>query len=109
MNPTRHQIAAAFRAAKPYLWDGLSNCNTQIKRQFICDAICLARSSAEFGDKGAYTEAKNIIGSRLGVAMTLTEWLRQRGIPRDQLNNCARIQAHRHAWLDQLIAEFEAP
>lgn len=92
----RRQIALAFRDAKSRLWDGKSTCFD--KEQWICHAI-------GFGVSGDL--ARGVVEARLGDAAFLTQWLEWQGVVFDR-RDAARIQAHRHAWLDLLIKEFEA-
>jgi hypothetical protein len=99
MTTDRKAIAAAFRAAKPLLWDGASNGG----ERFICHAINESNHSARFA-------AMRVIQERLNCAQrgcySLCRWLEFQGIAWRHLTP-KRLQAHRHAWLDMLIAEFE--
>lgn len=93
----RLQIAQAFRAAKELLWDGRGQWpdGTDL---FICFAIVGSGHPSE-------QDACAIVHERLDGQPALGTWLMAQGITdftRQQL------QAHRHAWLDQLIEEFES-
>lgn len=95
----RAGIAAAFRAAKPLLWDGAPDRPGQ--HDFICFAL----------DATAYRyrhTARNIVRERLDGYLSMCTWLARQGVRKKQMTP-TRVQAHRHAWLDMLIAEFEAP
>jgi hypothetical protein len=94
----RKAIAAAFRAAKQELWDG-SPSTCLDKFRYICNALDSTKSNAK-------EAAKAVIGSRLMPERFLYTWLMTKGIDADDYPpEC--LQAHRHAWLDMLIAEFE--
>lgn len=94
----RKAIAAAFRAAKQELWDGSPSTYFD-KFTYICNALDSTKSNA--------TEAAKVaIRSRLMPERFLDTWLKRKGIDaEDYPPEC--LQAHRHAWLDMLIAEFE--
>lgn len=93
----RLQIAQAFRAAKERLWDGRGQWPDGMNSS-ICFAIVESGHPSKQG-------ACAIVDERLDGQPYLGTWLRAQGITdftRQQL------QAHRHAWLDQLIEEFES-
>lgn len=95
----RKQIAAAFRSARPFLWSGMG-----IKGPGQTDAICFAIEKAMHeAAKGAI----DVISERLGAHAFLWSWLVEQGISRSDMTP-ERMQAHRHAWLDLLIKEFES-
>lgn len=97
----RKAIAAAFRAAKPLLWDGVGLQGS--KNRFICYAISESKHRAK-------SAAVRVIRERLYCSKfncdSLCLWLENQGIKWRQITP-RRLQAHRHAWLDMLIAEFE--
>ena len=90
-------IAAAFRAAKPLLWDG--HHPRKLGSRYICFAL-------DGSLHPAANAAKAIVLKRVRPAYSFDGWLALQFIP-DLVIGDARIQAHRHAWLDMLIAEFE--
>ena len=100
---TNKQIANAFRKAVPFLrTDELDGGKTS----FICFAVDDATDCGRV-DRRACDKACEIIGKRLGVGCgSIHTWLRRQGIPEKDLTH-DRVQAHRHAWLQQLIKEFE--
>lgn len=95
----RRMIASAFKAAVPHLDDGTGQVGKYI---FIC--LALERSGAPYWDR-----AVEVVGSRMGEWCSLRGWLRySAGVPSADLTY-ARVQAHRHAWLQELIREFSQP
>jgi hypothetical protein len=98
MTTDRKAIAAAFRAAKPLLWDGRGSQKTA--EEFICIALLVSRHpSARL--------AEEIVASRIRPYTTLSTWLSETHGIRWIRFPSRGLQAHRHAWLDMLIAEFE--
>lgn len=93
---TAQGIANAFRAAKHRLWNGLGS--TDGYRSVICFAL---------GDGRSAGRAREIVMLRLSPHSTLTDWLYGQGVDMD-VAPISALQAHRHAWLDRLIAEFDA-
>lgn len=98
----RAEIVKALKAAKPHLWCGTRHQSR--KTEYIC--LALERVSRQHPTGVAY--AKSLIAERLGRSNTLWGWLRSQGISQKQLTD-DRVQQHRHAWVDQLIAEFSVP
>lgn len=97
----RVAIAAAFKAAKDLLWSGRGRIPTG-KEQWICHALAeVERSKPDAG------MARVIVRDRLDGSTWLSGWLMLHGVAPRKLTN-RRLQAHRHAWLDLLIKEFEA-
>jgi hypothetical protein len=94
----RKAIAAAFRAAKSLLWDGAPSFYAD-KFTFICNALVDSRHEARHA-------ASDVIRIRLSPFNFLNQWLKHKGIDAEDYPP-ERLQAHRHAWLDMLIAEFE--
>ena len=82
------------------------------KEKFIClaiDLVCLRNGRATEADR---SRCAGIITSRLEGAYTLEGWLESTGCIKNYLLcdriTYDRIQEHRHAWLDLLIAEFKS-
>ena len=82
------------------------------KEKFICIAITIAAAHCKRMTVADVERCEDVIKSRMDGVYTLEGWLVDRGcIPETFLNDhniLDRIQAHRHAWLELLIAEFEA-
>lgn len=97
------EMAKVLRKAKKFLWDG-KRPPLGHERRHICYALSIV-------SKTAYTKApvSRIIASRLAPSATLTNWLKRHisAADRNSLTD-EQVQAHRHAWVDVLIAEFEA-
>lgn len=85
--------------------------------------ICLAlRASSELGDITQRDAARvqKIVAGRLGRYVCVEDWLRSKGVrvPNPPHESCAtatharyrafltKVQTHRHAWVDRMIAEF---
>ena len=109
-------LADIFRKAKEHVWLNPENSSGRC-HQFICWAI----EEADNPLHGPYPrltdvaiQAQKIINDRLRNAYCLEDWLeRYSGVdlPDDfgRIDVCIRkIQITRHAWLDSLVAEFEA-
>ena len=95
---TNKQIADAFRAAKILIKNG--------SEEFICIALFEV-------DKPGSEAAIKVIEARLGMSLTLEGWLVSRGhATRDEVlysrDAALKMQITRLAWLDSLIAEFDA-
>lgn len=97
------KIAKQWLSPFPYEYDG--------KEKFICIAIQQA-CAEDAVPVPAAARCTNEIQRRLDDAYTLERWLRLRGyLPEKFLHDSKlmqRIQDHRHAWLDSMIAEYEA-
>lgn len=83
------------------------------KEKFICVAIMTAASHTKRITAYDVDRCRLMIEARLGGNETIETWLQDRGFLPFQwgLVDTAtkdRIQQHRHAWLDMLIAEFKA-
>lgn len=102
----RKALVKAFREGKKFLWDGKSPRGPWVDNM-ICFAIALAEHAGAVTPR-AGALAANLIQRRLGWGTGMRTWLKDRGVPRGDLTD-ERVQAHRHAWLDLLIAEFSAP
>ena len=102
----RKALVKALREGKKFLWDGRSP-RPPGQDRMICFAIGIANSSGCVSER-ARSLCTNLISQRLDGCSGLRTWLRNQGIPESQITN-ERLQAHRHAWLDLLIAEFSEP
>lgn len=99
----RRGIADALRAALPYLWDGQWP-SRHGKKQFICHALD-ASCHPDASQTKAVIETR--VMTRNGFT-TMEAWLNEEaGVDQDYLTATA-VQAHRHAWMLELIKEFES-
>jgi len=109
-----------LREAKKKLWDGTNKHGPpQNKAEGLCYAFKLAAdkynnrsySLRELVHDHAY-HLKSLIRSRLGHCVYYTHWLMDvKGIninTPEGYTDHVRVQLSRHAWIDSLIAEFEA-
>ena len=106
---TRAQIAWAFRAAVHHLARNEQEVKQGNKSAFICFAIgdgCENIAAPTL--PAAADEACRIIDERLDRYSTIRMWLVGQGVEQSEMT-LDRLQTHRHKWLQQLIAEFEAP
>lgn len=81
------------------------------KEKFICIALLTAAERTKRITAKDVERCVDIVESRIESAHTLEGWLVNKGcIPSNGWTTADkdRIQQHRHAWLDMLIAEFEA-
>ncbi len=95
-----------LRKAKEKLWDGVVY--PQSGTQFICHAIVKTNPHPLKGKVGRVLKE---IERRLYPQYTVEHWLQARGyIPHGLITTSKRkkIQQYRHAWIDSLIAEYEA-
>jgi hypothetical protein len=107
------KTSEVFKRAKQHLAkDYDETCNAPSKEKFICIAITTAAAHSKRITNEDVERCTEVVESRLEGVYTLEGWLVDRGcIPEYGLcerTTKDRIQAHRHAWLDLLIAEFEA-
>jgi hypothetical protein len=108
------KTSEVFKRAKQRLaMDYSETCNTPTKEKFICIATTTAAAYTKRMTSRDIERCEDVIKSRMGGVYTLEGWLADRGcVARDyyltERTTKDRIQAHRHAWLDSLIAEFEA-
>jgi len=77
---------------------------------YICHAIILANTDipphkTNFGPR--IDAAISIIDTRL-EHIPMSSWLRKKGIPEEDLS-FERVQAHRLAWINMLVEEFDKP
>lgn len=106
----RRGIARAFTKAKEALWSGIGKEALHPFQKYICHAI---DSTGRWGvnrlEHSYFGMAKSIVQERLGEHYSFERWLHAHGVsngPRVGTRNSVLMQAHRHAWLDKLIAEF---
>jgi len=91
-----------LRKAKTRLWDGVAD----LKYCGYATTIC--RAIKTVSDDFKAVALTRVITHRIFPQYTLNSWLeRAAGIPEYQLTS-PRVQAHRHSWLEMLIAEYEA-
>jgi hypothetical protein len=108
------KTSEVFKQAKQHLAkDYDETCNSPTKEKFICIAINTAAAYTKRMTSGDIERCIGIVESRLEYATTLEGWLAKRGcVAHDDYpisrTTQDRIQEHRHAWVDMLIAEFEA-
>jgi hypothetical protein len=100
------------RAKRCLAMDYSETCNAPTKEKFICIAITVAAANCKRITDEDVERCEDVIKSRMDGEYTLEGWLNDRGCVRVQelgdRTTKDRIQAHRHAWLELLIAEFEA-
>jgi len=96
---SRKEIADVFHKAKDYLWDGKGLMFGQ--NEFICHAISRTRT-----DWYARREARKIVMKRIYPFYTFDSWLSQQPSVKHKDMTVERVQAHRRAWLNKLVAEF---
>lgn len=101
---TNKQIATVLMLAKGHLATGLSN--DEHKCIFICNAVSRVGKYNTHCAAIADHVINNIITARIGQG-TLGGWLMSQGVKKAELTY-AKMQAHRHAWIDLLIEEFSA-
>ena len=106
------KTSEVFKRAKQHLAKDFEETrNRPRKEKFICIALITAAANCKRITEEDEERCTAIVESRIDT-YTLEGWLVDRGcIPENFLNDhniLDRIQAHRHAWLDLLIAEFEA-
>lgn len=109
---TNKQIANALREAVPFLMTKEAEQKAEPyggkKDWFICFALRLAAMAPESKiSQRSLTATRDIINRRLEGYNSLPLWLRHKAkIPTKSLT-FNKVQAHRHAWLQSLIKEFE--
>ena len=104
MTVSNKKIAAGFAVAKQYLWDGESPQTIVYLPKHICIALDAARNNTKI-TIGVRDACKEIIANRLEGKNTFQDWLEFKGVKITEGDE-AKMQAHRHAWLDLLIKEF---
>jgi len=101
------EIADAFRAAKRFLWDGVTLDNHSLTGSsnvaFICHAIRKAYDKRLIRNEARQAAVDTVMG-RIGRCPTVTVWLRVKaGV---QATTAEQRQQYRHRWIDSLIEEF---
>ena len=109
---TNKQIAKAFTKALPFLWDGTPAGAGYHQCEYICHAINEGNDAWRYASDDrslAVLAAKQIIEDRLridgGTTKIFDSWLRAKGVKKKVMTD-PLVQAHRKAWLLQLIEEF---
>lgn len=111
------KTSEVLKHAKRYLATAYNERYDYIKKEgqekFICIAIMTAASHTKRITKDDIDRCRLMIEKRLGGNETIETWLQDRGFLPFQWGlvdhaTKDRIQQHRHAWLDMLIAEFKA-
>ena len=102
-----------FKRTKEQLaMDYSETCNSPTKEKFICIAIITASAYSKRLTGSDIERCTDIVESRLEGECTLESWLESKGCVGNYLIHDRatkdRMQEHRHAWLDLLIAEFES-
>ena len=99
---TNKQIAATFRKALPHIRTRPSGPG----ERYICYAIeeTSQRDGFRREPSDVIRAAQAVIQSRIAPWSSMESWLEDRGI--DCWPNFTKLQAHRRAWLKQLIKEY---
>ena len=107
------KTSEVFKRAKEHLAKNIQETRDRSgKQKFICLALTTAAAHSKRVTDEDVKRCDEIIESRMDRAYTMERWLFWQGcVPGyftlDRATR-GRIQAHRHAWLDLLIAEFES-
>lgn len=104
------QIANALKEAVPFLMTKEAEQKAEPYRKdwFICLALRLAAMAPESKiSQRSLTATRAIINRRLEGYDTLPLWLEHKAKIPTKLLTFNNVQAHRHAWLQSLIKEFE--
>jgi hypothetical protein len=107
------KTSEVFKRAKEHLAKNIQETRDHSgKQKFICLAITTAAAHSKRVTDEDVKRCDEIIESRMDRAYTMERWLFWQGCVPDYFaldrTTKDRIQAHRHAWLDLLIAEFES-
>ena len=107
------KTSEVFTRAKRHLAKDLHEaCAHSGKEKFICIAITTAAAYTKRMTNGDIERCTGIVESRLEHDYTMEGWLESKGCVNNYFlcdrTTKDRIQAHRHAWVDMLIAEFKA-
>ena len=107
---SKKEIAQAFRNAVPRLYrTDAEKRRCPARRcgnEFICHAIFDGNNTGTYESKAITTvgaAARRVIEKRIRPYGTINSWLRHQGV---EIWN-GDIQVYRHAWLQQLIQEFD--
>jgi hypothetical protein len=91
--------------AKKHLWNGTGHKSQEGRFEHICHCVDWLHD-VHVADQVRVTAE---IESRLTPWLSAKSWLQvQVGADEVDRAGCVRLQRWRHAWLDQLIAEFKA-
>ena len=105
------KTSEVFKRVKEHLAETYEE-TTFRKEKFICIAIAIAAGRSKRITEADRSRCTEIVESRLEGTYTLEGWLVDKNcIPDYELCSHGtkdRIQAHRHAWVDMLIAEFKS-
>lgn len=106
----RRLIVHALKVSKKYLWNGQNYAEMgwyakPRKMEGICQALMAAEAKHLITRKTSLM-VRTLISKRLGGAIWLKAWLRAQGVPEGHMSH-VRLQAHRLAWMDKLIEEFD--
>jgi hypothetical protein len=106
------KTSEVFKWAKQHLAKDFTEVCITRKNKFICIAITTAAANSKRILDRDIERCTDIVESRLEEDATLEDWLESKGcvgnyLMRDRATK-DRMQEHRHAWLDLLIAEFES-
>ena len=105
------KTSEVFKRAKQHLAETFEE-TTFRKEKFICISITRAAYHSKRITAKDMERCEGIVNSRLEGEYVMEKWLVTQGcVPEYSLcdrNTKDRIQAHRHAWVDMLIAEFES-
>lgn len=101
------KTSKVLRIAKKFVGTSFHDSFRQGKEKFICCAISGAAEEGRIPRRDS-ERVQDIVEKRLSGHTTLEGWLASKGIIPVTDQDRTRIQQHRHAWLDMMIAEFEA-
>lgn len=101
-------LSNPFRAAIPYLWDGISVRSNYVRanEKYICMALSEA-SSKHMCSKTAYIMATNHIKECLGNFNTVTSWLSIKHPKALKHFTDDQVQAYRLRWLNHLAVQWD--
>lgn len=103
----RKAIAAAFRAAKPYLLTGSEHIRVPGVSSYICFALDEACRGGHIDHK-TLMKTIGVVEQRLAPRDCVRSWLAlEVNTPKHLLTN-QNVQQYRHRWLHALIKEFES-
>ena len=98
-----------IRKAKQHLWNGKGVEPTN-KEAFVCWAIGrITNNNVDDDVYFATARVHELIEKQIYPHGTVFDWLYyQCGVPMHEIKDTKRMQAYRLAWMDRLIADFEA-
>lgn len=100
------KTSEVLRVAKQCVGTTYLNSYRPGMERFICLAIDSAANTKQIPRWHADKVAA-IVQGRLAPHITLEDWLMANGVFLEE-HHLDRVQQHRHAWLDMMIAEFAA-